>query len=101
MWSYGVTLWEIVTKQDPFASLDPVQAALLITSDKEPLRLVIPDTCPKVIRDIMEQCFETDPSHRPSFKKVCETLENCPLDDWSPSPENHKVTYAKLTTITP
>jgi len=91
-----VTLWEIVTKQEPFASLDPVQAALLITSEKDPLRLVIPDTCPKVIRVIIEKCFELDPSKRLSFKKICELLDNADTTEWATSPENVKVNYAKF-----
>ncbi len=39
IWAYGVTLWEILCRQEPYPELDAVQAAIEVTSGS--LRLTV------------------------------------------------------------
>jgi len=41
----------------------------------EGLRLHIPDECPFVFKNLMEQCWKTDPDTRPDFKEICYILD--------------------------
>lgn len=60
-----------------------VQAALLITSDKERLRLQVPEICPQVLRQVLARCFQENPSSRPSFAEICGIYERAKLEEWT------------------
>jgi len=46
--SYGVLLWEMVTKSIPWTGLDPVQIIVAVT--KQHTRLLIPSNCDPVLK---------------------------------------------------
>jgi len=68
IWSYGVVVWEILTRSKPFAALDPLQVATRVVY--EGLRLPPPENAPPYITAIMQGCFETSPAARPSFARI-------------------------------
>jgi len=80
IWSFGVTLWEVVTRSDPYPQLDPVQAALEVTHNK--LRLQIPAYCPPIIDILIQACFNEIPENRPTFSQITERLQNAKLNEW-------------------
>jgi len=82
VWSFGVTLWEIVCRDEPYSHLDAVQAALEVTQGEPPLRLQPPAYCPAILSELMQQCFFTEPQHRPDFKMIHHRLKNSRPDDW-------------------
>lgn len=51
MWSYGVIIWEIVTRQEPYPEMDAVKAAMGVCY--EGLRLPVPPECDPTLQDIM------------------------------------------------
>jgi serine/threonine protein kinase len=73
VWSYGVTLWEIVTQQDPFPKLTSVQAAVQVVTSQ--LRLEVPDNAPPSLQKLIEDCFIQDPEQRPSFSNILSNEE--------------------------
>ncbi len=81
IWAFGVTLIEIVTRKDPFAEMDAVQAAVEIWNG---LRLTFPSSTPSAIAAVIVVCFQEDPFHRGSFEKIYFQLENAKLGDWDP-----------------
>ncbi|XP_067934846.1 mitogen-activated protein kinase kinase kinase 20-like isoform X2 [Watersipora subatra] len=72
-WSYGVVLWEIITREVPYGGIDGFQVAYLIVEGGE--RLAIPSTCPTPFTSLMQSCWELEPKHRPSFKCILNKLE--------------------------
>ncbi|XP_060683285.1 mitogen-activated protein kinase kinase kinase 20-like isoform X1 [Hemiscyllium ocellatum] len=71
--SYGVVLWEMLTREIPFNGLEGLQVAWLVVEKNE--RLTIPKGCPASFAELLHQCWETDPKKRPSFKQVLGILE--------------------------
>ncbi|KAL6071655.1 Tyrosine-protein kinase abl1 [Balamuthia mandrillaris] len=74
VWSYGVCLWEIVTKGDePFDGLNAVKAAIEIC--EKGTRLPIPKTAPTVLAEIITQCWSLSPQDRPTFTEIVARLK--------------------------
>ncbi|XP_072435310.1 mitogen-activated protein kinase kinase kinase 20-like isoform X2 [Chiloscyllium punctatum] len=71
--SYGVVLWEMLTREIPFSGLEGLQVAWLVVEKNE--RLTIPKGCPASFAELLHQCWETDPKKRPNFKQVLGILE--------------------------
>jgi serine/threonine protein kinase len=69
VWSYGVVLYEIATRGDPYPSADAIQVATKVA--KGHLRCDPPDDCPSVIADIMVDCTVFDFKERPTFREIC------------------------------
>ncbi|KAL6071656.1 Serine/threonine-protein kinase svkA [Balamuthia mandrillaris] len=74
VWSYGVCLWEIVTKgEEPFDGLNVVKAAIEIC--EKGTRLTIPQDAPKVLATIINQCWALSPKDRPTFAEIASMLK--------------------------
>jgi len=81
VWAFGVVLYEVLSRQDPYADLDPVQAALEVTHSN--LRLPIPPYAPVIVSEIMAGCFQTGADKRPSFAAIYERLRDARMEDWT------------------
>jgi len=79
IWSFGVLLFEIFSNSEPYAEYDAIQAAVQICHSG--LRLSPPDKAPPIIKTIMVECFQTDPSNRPLFSAITEILKEYHLSD--------------------
>uniref|UniRef100_A0A8C1H506 Mitogen-activated protein kinase kinase kinase 20 n=1 Tax=Cyprinus carpio carpio TaxID=630221 RepID=A0A8C1H506_CYPCA len=78
-YSYGVVLWEMLTREVPFKGLEGLQVAWLVVEKNE--RLTIPSSCPASFACLMRSCWVTEPKDRPLFKHILSTLESM----WSDS----------------
>ncbi|XP_041119418.1 mitogen-activated protein kinase kinase kinase 20-like [Polyodon spathula] len=81
-YSYGVVLWEMLTREIPFKGLEGLQVAWLVVEKNE--RLTIPTSCPASFADLMKQCWDSDPKRRPHFKQIMMTLESMSNDSQLP-----------------
>ncbi len=70
----GTLLWQIQTRKYPFYE----HSASDVESFRESKQLheVIPDDCPPILKDIIQQCWNDDPSKRPSAKLLATRLQN-------------------------
>eukprot|EP01118_Nematostelium_gracile_P006932 TRINITY_DN2246_c0_g1_i2.p1 TRINITY_DN2246_c0_g1~~TRINITY_DN2246_c0_g1_i2.p1 ORF type:complete len:102 (-),score=19.01 TRINITY_DN2246_c0_g1_i2:32-337(-) len=73
-WSYGVTLWEIVTRKEPYEGYDNIQAASAVMHQN--LKLKVPENCPLKLSNLMASCFEREPSNRPPFSHILTILDS-------------------------
>jgi len=76
VWSFGVIIWELVTRQDPF--FDKTPGEVINGVAREGLTLEIPQDCPADLASLMRQCFQQNPADRPSFKAIVSTMETTP-----------------------
>jgi len=84
VWSYGVTLVEILTSgQDPYPGIDPVEAATAVM--QEGLCPTIPGHCPIKLGQLLHDCFSRNPDPRPEFKDIITALDDIQNDLLSPS----------------
>eukprot|EP01108_Squamamoeba_japonica_P004865 TRINITY_DN3831_c0_g4_i3.p3 TRINITY_DN3831_c0_g4~~TRINITY_DN3831_c0_g4_i3.p3 ORF type:complete len:149 (+),score=63.54 TRINITY_DN3831_c0_g4_i3:244-690(+) len=68
VWSYAVTVWEIVAREDPYPDMDALQVASRVVFNG--LRLQMPYDAPPQLTEIMDWCFQTDPAQRPNFSQI-------------------------------
>uniref|UniRef100_A0A665WXD7 Protein kinase domain-containing protein n=1 Tax=Echeneis naucrates TaxID=173247 RepID=A0A665WXD7_ECHNA len=80
--SYGVVLWEMLTREIPFKGLEGLQVAWLVVEKNE--RLTIPSACPVSFAKLMKACWKTEPKERPVFKEILSTLESMSNDSQLP-----------------
>uniref|UniRef100_A0A4W5PZS1 Mitogen-activated protein kinase kinase kinase 20 n=1 Tax=Hucho hucho TaxID=62062 RepID=A0A4W5PZS1_9TELE len=81
-YSYGVVLWEMLTREVPFKGFEGLQVAWLVVEKQE--RLTIPTSCPPSFADLMKKCWLAEPKERPVFKQVLGTLETMSEDSRLP-----------------
>ncbi|KAM3598092.1 uncharacterized protein V6R79_013377 [Siganus canaliculatus] len=87
VWSFGVTLYEILTRcdhrQSPLAKFcemmeendGQMTVVVLIKLLERHLRLPCPRDCPHEVRLVMEQCWVADPKQRPTFDSLIKKFE--------------------------
>ena len=93
VWSFGVTLWEIVTfaRLAPYESLTDEQVIENCGHfyDDNDLVVYLPMApgCSKEIYDLMKTCWNRDDSQRPTFREIHMFLQRKnlgykPQEDW-------------------
>jgi serine/threonine protein kinase len=73
VYSFGVILWEIMTRKEPYEDKEAMQIVLEVVN--KGLRPKIPPhyfDCPLV--PLMRDCWEEDPKKRPVFSIICDRL---------------------------
>ncbi|XP_075335772.1 mitogen-activated protein kinase kinase kinase 20 isoform X2 [Odontesthes bonariensis] len=80
--SYGVVLWEMITREIPFNGLEGLQVAWLVVEKNE--RLTIPSGCPASFAELLRKCWATEAKERPMFKQILCTLESMSKDSKLP-----------------
>eukprot|EP01094_Clydonella_sp_ATCC50884_P021946 TRINITY_DN493_c0_g3_i1.p1 TRINITY_DN493_c0_g3~~TRINITY_DN493_c0_g3_i1.p1 ORF type:complete len:2040 (-),score=911.87 TRINITY_DN493_c0_g3_i1:136-6255(-) len=68
VYSYGVMLWELYTREDFFGEISFMSA--LENKVIEGQRPAIPDHCPAEYRHLIETCWSGNPEERPSFVEI-------------------------------
>jgi len=73
VWSFGVVLYEILTRETPYGNMPPLQVAAAVAYNG--LRLAIPSHCPPILAEIMLSCWQDNPHSRPDFEAIFQKLE--------------------------
>ena len=73
MWSFGVTLWEVMARSLPFNEMDIYTAADLIVNQR--LRCPLSPTWPPRWNALLTAIWDVNPDTRPSFVDVAERLD--------------------------
>jgi len=76
VFSYGIILWELLTRACPYEGQNAVQCALAVLNRNH--RPSIPQWCPPVLHALVRACLKTDPQERPDFTKILTALESMP-----------------------
>ena len=71
----GVTIFEIVTCEIPYADLNPQQALVELLSKHVTLTLPKHNFHP-IIQKLFDECLSWEPNDRPDFNQICEQLED-------------------------
>jgi len=72
VYAFGILLWELVTRELPYAGMLGEQVPLAVERGHRPS---IPDDCPTFLSGLMRQCWNGEPKARPSMLEVVSTLQ--------------------------
>ncbi|KAK4340501.1 hypothetical protein RND71_041963 [Anisodus tanguticus] len=73
VFSFGVVLWELLTGKLPYEYLTPLQAAIGVV--QKDLRPTIPKDTPPKLAELLETCWQQEPTSRPDFSEIVDILQ--------------------------
>ena len=73
VYAFGVVLWELITGQEPFAGLNPLQVMKQVDAGERP---PFPPGVPSPYRWLVEDCWQKNPAFRPAFDKILLRLQH-------------------------
>ncbi|CAI5446200.1 unnamed protein product [Caenorhabditis angaria] len=100
VWSYGVVLWEILSREVPFKEYTEFRIYSIVT--QQGINLAIPDSCPLPLKNIMLNCWKMQPKERMKMKQIVGELSKIEgdvvleLEDWRIEIENQTKNVEKL-----
>ena len=74
VYSYGILLWEMITKQNPFDGLAWAQILCVVVDNKQ--RPPIPENLDPRLKSLISKCWDPDPKKRPSFAEIVKQFTN-------------------------
>ncbi|KOM45268.1 hypothetical protein LR48_Vigan06g057400 [Vigna angularis] len=74
VFSFGIALWELLTGELPYSCLTPLQAAVGVV--QKGLRPTIPKTTHPRLSELLQRCWQQDPTLRPDFSEIIEILQH-------------------------
>uniref|UniRef100_A0A8D3BK05 receptor protein-tyrosine kinase n=1 Tax=Scophthalmus maximus TaxID=52904 RepID=A0A8D3BK05_SCOMX len=73
VWSFGVTMWEIVSRgRTPYPGVHNHELLDLLLSGH---RLKPPEECDQALYEVMWSCWDKEPNRRPGFEELGESLK--------------------------
>lgn len=73
IWSYGVLLWELMTRGNvPYPTLEGYDVLRYLKAGN---RMQKPETCPDQVYEIMLDCWQVNSKLRPPFSKIVERIK--------------------------
>ena len=70
VYSFGIILYELYSRQDPYEGENPTRVLNEIVDKKINKRPPVPEVCPTRIAEIMKECVDANPEKRPTFEEI-------------------------------
>ncbi|BCU03103.1 serine/threonine protein kinase [Pandoravirus japonicus] len=74
VYAFGVVLWEMLTRCEPYAGMSPASIAVAVIRDN--LRPPVPSAAPADYAALVDECWHRDPIMRPAFVDVQHRLSD-------------------------
>ncbi|CAJ0558540.1 unnamed protein product, partial [Mesorhabditis spiculigera] len=78
IWSFGIVLWELLTRKVPFEGYESVFVAYSVATMG--LRPPISKEWPDMLKSILQSCWQDTASERPKFTEVLKQLNELKVD---------------------
>ncbi|XP_020205843.1 uncharacterized protein LOC109791006 [Cajanus cajan] len=101
VFSFGIVMWELYTGEEPYADLH--YGAIIGGIVSNTLRPPVPESCDPEWRLLMERCWSSEPSERPTFTEIASELRSIaskisPRGQNSPKGQNQQLQPNSLQT---
>jgi len=70
VYSFGIILFEVYSRRDPYDGEDPEEVLKLVADEKVKKRPPAPRNMCDKVKSLMQDCVEEDPDKRPSFEEL-------------------------------
>ena len=80
IYSFAIVLWEILTQSQAFEDIEDDLPAFIHAVCDNNFRPEIPRDCPPRIAKLLEDCWQKNPSARPSFSSIITRLDRILVD---------------------
>jgi serine/threonine protein kinase len=80
VFSFGVVMWQVLTRKEPFAGRNFMGVSLDVLEGKRPQ---IPNDCPPDFAKVMKKCWHATPDKRPKMEDVLAFFDRAIGDDTS------------------
>jgi serine/threonine protein kinase len=76
VYMFGITLWEMFAREEPYPDMEPLAAALAVVTQGLRPQIPLPNQryCPIPILQLMKSCWLPQPEQRPNMKTVNDVL---------------------------
>jgi len=102
LYSLGILMWEIITRETPFQFMSQIEAAGSVALEGK--RPPLPNSIPFSLSALIEKCWAEQPGERMEVKDVIEHLGelcgNASVEAWLAAPAGHPV-YNTILQDTP
>lgn len=76
-YSFAMTCYEILSQhENPFDAVPGISMSKIKEAIVAGTRPPLPEDCPELLRDLIEECWRTDPLQRPAFDEICRGLKD-------------------------
>lgn len=72
VYSYAILVWQLVTREEPFADKSQIEAAIGVSM--ESARPPLPARTPEALSNLLLKAWANNPQDRPSFEEISELL---------------------------
>jgi hypothetical protein len=77
VYSYGIILWELLTRECPYEGMNSIQCAMAVLN--RGAKPEIPVWCPTRFALLIARCIDKDPHNRPSFQEILDIFATFPM----------------------
>lgn len=95
VYSYGVLLYEVLSRKEPYEGEDAKTVLADIMDRNKKKCPPIPKVCPAPLASVMEECFCENPSLRPSYEEIDMRLRRFNADSVEPGETQWSAHYRK------